>query len=379
MPFPKRKERKFQPWHRPRKQYVRRAQWCREISNLARDLKRTKGELSEIRYLTLPGNDLLDIRQIAETICAPQQIELRYLGFNSAAIPTAEDQPELDGAQFSINRMDWIQRQSEVFAGDFRRVADTRSVPYQRMKRDAPFHAINIDLCGGFAGREKDQGVPNYFTALRAILHNQARFDEPFLLFITTRMDDDNVAEEVKETLLRLAQEIHDTCLGYSAAFADAWGVQEGDAPVLVPQVVDTSEAFMLGLTQWIISNAISFELKASVRSFMTYRTGLGVGEDDIVSLAIRLKREVVLPPDPHELGQPFNASPSQAERQCEQSAIVPERVSKRTRVDALLRTQAEEFERCIGESSALLGSAGYDPVEYRTWAIQQEGLDATS
>lgn len=374
VPFPEKAERDFQPWHRPRKQYVRRDQWCREISRLARDLGLANGEL---RYLTLPGNDLLDIRHIAETICSPQQVKLRYLGFNSAATPTSKDQPELNAAQFSINRLSCIQPESEVFPGDFRLVGDSRSVSWQRVRREGPFHAINIDLCGGFAGREKGRGAPNYFTALQALLQNQTSSDEDFLLFITTRMDDDNVDGEVKGKLLQLAQDAHDTCPGYASAFAEAWGVQ-GDSPVSVPEFVDAGEAFMLGLTQWIISRGISVGLKASVRSFMTYRTGSGAGDDDIVSLAIRFKSDPVIHADPLGLVKLPNKMASEAEKRCAQSSVVPRRVNGRARVDEILRNQAEEFERCIRESSALLGSAGYNPNSYREWVLQEKDLSAT-
>ncbi|MFD8468111.1 hypothetical protein ACFV10_23760 [Streptomyces cyaneofuscatus] len=375
--FPEKVVREFRPWHRPRKQYVRRVQWCHEIWNLTTDLMRTRGELHELRYLTLPGNDLLDIRHIAETICSPRQMKLRYLGFNSAAIPTSADQAELNGTEFSTIRTTWIESESQVFPGDFRRVADSRSLPHQQMWKRGPYHAINIDLCGGFAGREKTESAPNYFGALRAILHNQARSDDDFLLFITTRMDDDNVDNGAKEILLQLAQEIYDTCKGYASAFSEAWGIQEGDAPVHVPMVVGTGEAFMLGLTQWIISTGVSLGLKASVRSFMTYRTGYGLGDDDIVSLAIRFKRDhPVIPPDPHGLARIFNDSANEANKKCEQSIIVPRRVRERTHVDKILQEQAEEFEKCIVESAALLGSAGYDPDSYRGWVMQEEGFN---
>ncbi|MFE5816951.1 hypothetical protein ACFQ6S_26590 [Streptomyces sp. NPDC056479] len=373
VPFPERTERKFQPWHRPRKQYVRRVQWCREIGFLARDLQLADREL---RYLTLPGNDLLDIRHIAENICSPHDVKLRYLGFNSAAAPTAADQPELNAAQFSINRLDCIQPQSEVFPGDFRSVGEVRSVPWQRMRREGPFHAINIDLCGGFAVHEKGEGAPNYFAALQEILHNQESSDEEFLLFITTRMDDDNVDSEAMKTLLRLAQDIHDTCQKYSAAFAAAWGLQESSGPVRMPEIVGTGEAFMLGLTQWIIASGVSFGLKAYVRSFMTYRTGSGDGEDDIVSLAIRFKPDPITRPDAYGLARTSTSAPSAADKLCDQSAIVPRRVRERARVDEILRNQADEFERCIAESSALLNAAGYDASLYRDWLTQVDGLN---
>ena len=56
-PSPPKKE--FLPWHRPRKQFVRDRQWCGEIGKLLEDSPREGGVL---RYLGLPGADLLDLR-----------------------------------------------------------------------------------------------------------------------------------------------------------------------------------------------------------------------------------------------------------------------------------------------------------------------------
>ncbi|MET9366766.1 hypothetical protein ABZY00_02790 [Streptomyces griseoflavus] len=371
VPFPTKSEQDFQPWHRPRKQYVRRAQWCRELGFLARDLKLAEREL---RYLTLPGNDLLDIRHIAETICSPHSVRLRYLGFNSAANQKLAEQYT---AQFSVNRLGCIHPESDVFPGDFRLVGETRSVPWRRVKEVGPFHAINLDLCGGFAGREKSDGIPNYFRALTAIFQNQAHSDEDFLLFITTRMDDRNVDAGAKEELIRLAQDIFNTCQKYEAAFSAAWGIAEGSSRTLVSECVSADEAFMLGLTQWILERGVFFGLKASVRSFMTYRTGTGSGdddEDDIVSLAIRFAPDPFIHPDPSNLAKSSTTPKSQKQKLCEQSARVPQKVTDRVRVDQILRNQAEEFERCVTESSRLLGAAGYDSSSYLDWAVQEAG-----
>lgn len=369
VPFPAKAERQFQPWHRPRKQYVRDAQWSREIGILARDLKLANGEL---RYLTLPGNDLLDIRHLAKTVCIPRGVRLKYIGFNTAAKPSDAAQPELNAAQFSVNRLKYIHPESEVFPGDFRMVGNSFSVPWQRVRRAGPFHAINLDLCGGFAGQEKARGIPNYFTALQALLQNQAGSNEDFLLFITTRMDDDSIDADAQETLKQVAQNIHDTCQAYASEFAAAWGVSEHGTGVRMSEAVGVTEAFMLGLTQWIVSRGVAAGLKASVKSFMTYRTGSDPGEDDIVSLAIRFKPDPFIQADPYGLVKPHPAQASRAERECEQSTTIPGRVRNRVLVDEILSTQADDFQKCMRESSELLAAAGYDPDAYREWVMRE-------
>lgn len=369
-PLVVRTKREFQPWHRPRKQYVRNLQWSREISFLARDLELRNKEL---RYLTLPGNDLLDIRHLVETICIPSDVSLKYLGFNTSAAPWDEGQSHINSSQFSVNRMDSIHKGSEVYPGDFRMVGDHKSPSAERVRSAGPFHAINLDLCGGFAGRNSEN-IPNYFTALKALLQNQSKSSEDFLLFITTRMDEQSLDREASKKLLSIAQNIHDTCDKYASSFAKYWDVEEGASGVQIYEAASSGEAFMLGLTQWVVSQGVEEGLKASVRSFMTYRSGSGVGDDDIVSLAIRFAPDPHNRVDPYELALPIYGQPTAAQRICVQSERIPQRVADRTLVDEILRDQAEAFERCVTESSRLLGSVGYDEDSYRAWVMEEKG-----
>jgi len=368
VPFPERAEREFKPWHRPRKQYVRSVQWSRELGFLVRDL----GLDNELRYLTLPGDDLLDIRYLAESVCTSRGLRLKYLGFNTAAFPSDVRQPELNAAQFSINRLEYINPESEVFPGDFRQIGDTRSVPWQRVRRAGPFHAINLDLCGGFAGREKTEEIPNYFAALQALLQNQGSSDHDFLLFLTTRMDEHSVDKEVRASLNDIVRRVHETCKAYASGFASAWGLPAGGESVRLLERIGFAEAFMLGLTQWIVAQGVTHGLKASVRNFMTYRTGRKNGDDDIVSLAIRFKPDPFIQPDAQGLVRTVGVESSRDEKICEQSAAIPEKVGSRVLVDEILRTQGQDFERCMNEASRLLAAAGYDASTYRDWVLQE-------
>lgn len=365
VPFPLKTPRVFEPWHRPRKQYVRGHQWTREIGFLARDTK-LEGEL---RYLTLPGSDFLDIRHLAKTVCNDYQVRLKYLGFNTAASPLDDAQAELNTNQFSVKRLLEVHPESDVIPGDFRKVGDPRSVQWQRVSRAGHFHAINLDLCGGFAGNEKADGIPNYFAALQAILQSQARFEQEFLLFITTRIDDDNVEPNTHEKLTEIAQKIHDTCNEYASEFADAWAPEHAGISLSFPDSAHPTEVFMLGLSQWIVSRAVEAGLKATVKSFMTYRTGAGTGDDDIASIAIRFKPAPVINTDQHGLVKVFPEPPALAALECAQSARIPKLVRNRVLVDGLLGDEAALFEQCLSESADLLSAAGYDTDSYMEWA----------
>nr|WP_156386152.1 hypothetical protein [Arthrobacter sp. Soil764] len=365
-PFPVSVDRAFEAWHRPRKQYVRNVQWSREIGFLVRDLKLRNKEL---RYLTLPGNDFLDVRHLHESICLRHEIRLKYLGFNTAVSGNDPSQSDVYSNEFSVKRLKYVSSESEVFPGDFRDIGNQKSVPWQRVRREGYFHAINIDLCGGFARTVDSLGIPSYFAALQWLLQSQGSAQEDFLLFITTRMDAENVHDDARATLNEIAGSIYDACSAYASAFNTLWGISEA-TKVAIVETASPTEAFMLGLTQWIVSRGISSGLKASVRSLMTYRTGNEPGDDDLVSIAIRFKPDPQLSLDPHGLVRPIHTPISREENECLQSSPIPRKVRERVLVDDLLSAQADAFERCIEESSKLLAAVGYDPVAYRDWVL---------
>jgi hypothetical protein len=96
---PKPKKKEFLPWHKPRKQYVRRYQWCEQIKKLfapvPTDDVASTGETT-LRYFGLPGIDLLDLRYFHDQVCEPSQLRMRFLGFNKGANPESPAQTELN-------------------------------------------------------------------------------------------------------------------------------------------------------------------------------------------------------------------------------------------------------------------------------------------
>jgi len=60
-------EKRFKPWHKPRKHYLRVYQWCQQIATLIKDLG--LGESDSLRYLGMPGEDLLDVRTLQGVCC----------------------------------------------------------------------------------------------------------------------------------------------------------------------------------------------------------------------------------------------------------------------------------------------------------------------
>ena len=75
--------KEFKPWHKPRKQFVRREQLSALLLRLYE--KREPGD--PLCYLGLPGTDLIDLRYLHEQLCSESERPLRFLGFNTEAQP----------------------------------------------------------------------------------------------------------------------------------------------------------------------------------------------------------------------------------------------------------------------------------------------------
>ncbi|MGQ4508115.1 PP_RS20740 family protein [Dermabacteraceae bacterium P13128] len=359
----------FKPWHKPRKQYIRRKQWALEVDWIARKIRRDDAPL---RYLTLPGRDFLDIRYISSKVYSRHKIKLKYLGFDKAAVRTG-DQSGLNNDQHPVNRLECIDRESEVLPVDFREIARTDSSSYRKAFREPPFHVINLDLCDGFADSDKVDNIPTYFEALDILLDKQKASKDGFVLFITTRMDRDCVDEGYVKKLHEAIKDAYGSCEAYACSFMSNFNIKEEILSTALLESMDSTVAFMLGLVQWIVYRGNQYGHKASVRSFMTYRTGAGEGPDDIVSFAIRFTQVRRTEPDPYNVIQVDDVSGEAMRRElCEQSKNIPDLVNNRTMVDKTLNSDENEFMRCLGEVKCLLAKIGYDGDGYEGWAYQE-------
>ena len=86
-------KREFSSWHKPRKQWIRKYQWLHEIGILLKGIKFRDDR--PLKYLSLPGDDLLDVRVLHE-LCVRQKLSLRYLGFSTK-------DPNKQGTQLNIS------------------------------------------------------------------------------------------------------------------------------------------------------------------------------------------------------------------------------------------------------------------------------------
>ncbi len=362
-PRPQRKD--FQPWHRPRKQFIRHYQWCEQIDLLLGDME-PEGRV--LRYLGLPGVDLLDLRHFHRTVCEPKQLGLRFLGFNSGANPASESQVELNISLDEVRRLSAIDPKSNVICDDFCHIANDNSIAWREAKNLGPFDIVNLDLCDGFCTHPPGVLDDTHYNAITRLLALQARKKTPWLLLLSTRAGSGHMHDGVFQKLLAKYVQNLSSCPPFKAQSTAALSISDEES---LRRVSGTSDGllpvFLIGLCKWLVSLAVgqSPPSKVEVRSIIGYRVETGCGQEDLVSLALRFEPTFVSARDEMGLaGRAVEAAPDE----CDLSVKALKRVGNRKNADTILANDAGLYEQMIVATTSLLELARYDLRAYREW-----------
>jgi len=177
-------EKTFKAWHKPRKQWVRQEQWFKETESLIRRLQLEGRPM--LRYLSLPGEDMLDIRMIAN-LCKEKGLGLKCLGYDESARGlTNQTEVNISWNEVSNN----IVPTSTILPDNISVLKNVNSQAFRYVYEHGPFDIINLDLCGSVSCTD----YPHNHQVLNNLCEYQANHNrEPWLLFITTRAEYEKV------------------------------------------------------------------------------------------------------------------------------------------------------------------------------------------
>lgn len=358
-------KKSFLPWHKPRKQYVREHQWGTEIYSLL-DGMQPEGDV--LRYLGLPGDDLLDLRYFHSKVCVPKQLGLRFLGFNISAHPESAAHAELNISLDEVKKLSGIDPLSDVIWDDFRLLSDDSSKAWHSAMNLGPYDVVNVDLCGGFAKQEPGAVDENYYSALSRLMSLQARKKGSWLLFLTTRTrkDIDVHADLMQRLLAKYKQNLID-CPGFQAASADILSIQDEASLNEVAATPEGHVAILLvGLCKWLLGITLSQQPPSNieVKSVIGYRVYPQSPHDDLVSIALKFEPTFTPAVDPMGIAN----HPEVAFGECEQASEALRQVAQRSCADKILSENAELHEQLVGAMAELLQLARYDVDAYHKW-----------
>lgn len=362
--------REFEPWHRPRKQYVRRELWLRELRWVIAKRKPSDGLL---KYFSLPGNDLLDIRYLHDRLCVSEDLSLRFFGLNEAAAPGSLHESALSSALFTVKRLDRVDHRSRVIPDTLSDVAVPLSTARRAVEDIGGFHAINIDLCDGIGRGGEGSRTSDVFEALRVLLKGQSRSTDRAVFFITTRIDEPNVHGDVRALLESVIDETIKECEAVRRELAGQWSDLRDITSGQQLEVLGPRDTFLFGFVQWLVTTAHFQQIRARLSDVLTYRIASDDTDDDLVSLAIRLTPIKQIPPDPYGLASSRDQLPPEGYR-CDDAATVPRPIKIRRSVDAILRSDPSLQAVLVEESITLLEAVGFTRAAYKAWLEDSRG-----
>jgi len=365
------------PWHRPRKQKIRQDQWVGLAARLIQKLK-DQNVLApqpitladgtsitrppEVRYLTLPGLDYLDVRLIGE-MCNSSDCSLETVGFLS----DAEDAGTMARARVretSLIQAGYIKDTSITLPRDFESICSTDSGTLRELKRRAPFHVVNIDACGSIAPANATHSRRLIDAIHRLVELQLSKATHRWLLFVTVDARDGDLDSATFEKLCDAVRENAKA----SAEF------ETGTIAFLHPGATDLESAiaaaksgdgrpflniFSLGFAKWLLHMAGAKQWSVRLKRSHCYSTRSATDPaPSMVSLALEF-----LPP-PVGLADPFGVSrqkPSPGGATEDPSMQILASAALIDDLDVLLDADAELSTNLNASTHLLLAEAGYE------------------
>lgn len=361
--------RSFKAWHKPRKQYVRELQWCASIKQMLPSWGLDSGP---IRYLTLPGQDLLDIRLIHESVCEASDSGIHFVGFDKAASPTDTDQTDLNISLHDIYHLQRVDRNSKIFPDDILLAGDPNSIAHREVSFGGPYHAINLDFCGGFAQSSVNPSqLPTIYNLLKVLFEIQSHSHSPSLLFLTVRTDRASGNEDSIERLFHIALQRFGECEPYRTAIGRQFQITD-EQSFRDALTDDTSYegVFLLSMFTYMVDLAFANNAKLGLENVATYTVFQGGTHPDMASIVFKIEPIRNTTPDPHGLSNERFTTPAPTLCSLSRALVYPTAI--RVNIDNKLEQDRELFESLIRSSEELLRQARYSVTEYRAWLASQ-------
>lgn len=389
-------KREFAPWHKVRKEYIRRYQWNKFVIRYA--VKYLKRELQDpdadsewsvddeieipesvaidrpLKCLVIPGDDLLDVRSLhrdTEGI----QCYIRYLGFNRGR-GSDHVGTQLHVAHNDVTSSSRVSSDSIVLHDSFQLVGNRNSQAYRYVKQLGPFHIVNLDLCDSlFPSVEGD--IEAYLTGLHSIADYQMKeMATPWLLFLTTEVSPgevhiDQFDKLCQPTKANLKHESFQNLLG--EVIPSGVLSKEGQvnlAPLNEKQLVDLF-GVAIGKTLLGFCSSAGQSWKLEMRGSHVYSTNV---EKNVSMLSLVFQFSPISRPPIDGTGLSKLSLPPANSFDEEQLAMkLIKSVQRISNVDQLLQADMSLHSELLDSSAALLEAAGYDRAAYIKWVQDGE------
>lgn len=352
----------FFPWHKPRKQYVRTKQWIRIIERHFDSVVTN----NEIKYLSLPGDDLLDVKELHDKICLPKDVNLNFLGFNDFNNDVDSRKEDANLTLTEVRAMPKISPASEVINYNIMNVGKYNSIPYKHVKAQGSFDVINLDFCDSVVGLSPNKFVDDHYKLLTQLCRMQSTRDEPWLLFITTRIGSEYIDPEALNILINC---FNKNCQDeiFLDVMIDNFGY---DLEVSQEELLSDGERFsnivLISLLKWMQAYCLTLNPNFVVKleDVLEYTVNHASNAPDMISIALKFTPKPNINIDPHGLAVNIHAPLNEVEIACR----FPPVVTRKRNCDIELERDGVLKQQMISETEALLKKSRYDVTNFSNW-----------
>ncbi len=273
----------LQPWHKPRKQFIRERQWIyfsrrlidRELNSPG--LQVPAGGVPEVRYLTLPGIDYLDVRLLAD-LCD----EFGCLLTNTGFLAGGEGNSYIARAKVredSLIKAGYITNESYTFERRFEDITSAQGQAYRELQRKGPFHIINVDACGSIAAPTAQHANRLIDAIYRLVEYQFANKSGRWLLFLTADVRQDSLEPETLDRLCDAVLKNAEESAEFHEEVLSLFDQNEADIGTVVEEASGSHgekflKLFSLSFAKWLLHLSISKNWDMKTHSSYCYSTG---------------------------------------------------------------------------------------------------------
>ena len=393
---------KFLPWHRVKKEFIRRFQWNdltvrmikrhwkQELKLGGSDWSLDEDEKAEtsfklpenfvqehsLRCLVIPGEDLLDLRALWRDI-QDLNCNICYLGFNEGH---GSDQKgtRVHVSNNAVTSLPRVIHTSRVLHDRFETVANDKSIAYQYLRQYGPFHVVNLDLCGSMFPNTVKTTQEYYDALLQLLTYQFEKQKSEWLLFITTMIEPAVVDANNLQSLCGPTREN----LNKHADFAERIKriipektFQKNDALTDLAALSEDQMVRLFGVAfgKWLLALCQKSKPQWTVAMRHSYCHTINETKGAVMlSLAFELKPNIAPPVDTTGMTKlQLQTKEYPSEQVC--AVKLAESVARIRDVDSELAANKKLKGELRDAQAALLESAGYDRAEYIEWVDNGE------
>lgn len=262
---------KLFPWHRPRKQKVREHQWVRLTKSYITRMKergdllpiqvvgsdgRTIHQAPELRYLTLPGLDYLDVRMLGEAANG-DGCRLTAVGFLDGASQTRV-LARARVREVGLVQSGYITDQSITLPRQLESVCSADGDSLRELKRRAPFHIINIDACGSIAPKSAEHSSRLIEAIYRLVELQLAKANHRWLFFLTVDVREEDIDAQTFDALCDAIRQNAAQSEKFKSAAIELFSANDTDLEISIAKARASGgrgvlDLFSLGFSKWLL------------------------------------------------------------------------------------------------------------------------------